>query len=209
MKRILCFGDSNTWGTKADGSFSHCELDKAYPQILQNNLGGNYYVISEGMPSRTAGCDDVNKIKGNRNGAKFFPQCLISHAPVDVVILFLGTNDLKKKFEKTAEFVANVLEKHYITFARNVLSKEKELSSVPYFIIVCPPQIKKTSLPDYDEQSTKSSMEFDAVLLKLAKKLKCGYVSNKSLMTGQDGIHLTEESHVFLANELAQIISKR
>ena len=53
MKRILIYGDSNTWGTIPDGTCNHCNINKAYPAILQNFLGKDFKVISEGMPSRT------------------------------------------------------------------------------------------------------------------------------------------------------------
>ncbi len=204
MKRILCYGDSNTWGTVADGSFKHC-VD-AYPNFLQQELGQDYQVISEGMPSRTAGCDDFSETKGNRNGLTFFSQCLISHEPIDYVVLFLGTNDLKTKFNKTALDVANTIEKDYILFTRNVLAKEKELSCIPNFIVVCPPLIGKTKLSDYNEKSSNESQNFDKELKKMAIKDICSYVSNVNLVCGSDGVHLTKESHKLLADKLAKII---
>ena len=206
MKRILCYGDSNTWGTESDGSFKHCKLIEAYPSILQTILGSSYCVISEGMPSRTTCCDDISLVKGNRNGKEFFVQCLISHQPIDYVVLFLGTNDLKTKFNKTAVDVANSLKKDYILFTKNVLSKEKEISKVPQFIVVCPPVIKANAIDDYDELSSKKSLDFDKEISKVVQKCGCGYVSNEKLVVGEDGIHLMKASHNYLAKKLAKII---
>ena len=206
MKRILCYGDSNTWGTMADGSFKHCNSKDAYPSILQSTLGQAYLVLSEGMPSRTAGCDDFSETKGNRNGLAFFSQCLISHEPIDYVVLFLGTNDLKTKFAKTAVDVTKVIENDYILFTRNVLASEKEMSRVPKFIVVCPPVIGNTKLSDYDAKSSQESQNFDKELKKMANKLDCNFVSNVDLVCGADGVHLTKESHKLLAEKLAKII---
>ena len=210
MKRILCYGDSNTWGTKSDGSFSHCKPQEAYPNMLQTLLGSGFCVIAEGVPSRTAGCDDISDIKGNRNGTVFFAQCLISHEPIDWVVLFLGTNDLKVKFDRSVEDIARSLENDYILFTNNILSKEKELSKVPKFIVVCPPLIEdRIKIADYDKSSVKKSQDFDKILSKMAQKLGCGYISNTKLFTGPDGVHLTKESHKKLAKKLAEIILKQ
>ena len=66
MIRILCYGDSNTWGTIPDGSCRHCDITKTYSHYLQNLLGKDYQVICEGMPSRTTDLDDIKYPKGNR-----------------------------------------------------------------------------------------------------------------------------------------------
>ena len=205
MVRILCFGDSNTWGTIPDGTCRHCDITKAYPYFLQENLGDNYQVICEGLPSRTTDLDDIKFPKGNRNGAIFFPQCLISHDPIDYVILLLGTNDLKSKFNRSVEQVADAIEEKYIKFTfENLVSV---LTKTPKFIIIAPSVIDDTKFDGY-EGATKKSQLFNSVFKKMATKNKCAFISNEKLECGADGIHLTTKSHKYLAEELKNTIKK-
>ncbi len=203
MIRILCYGDSNTWGTIPDGSCKHCEVTKVYPYFLQQILGENYKVICEGMPSRTTDIDDIKQPKGNRNGALFFPTCLISHDPLDYIVLFLGTNDLKDKFNRNVDIIGNVIQEKYIKFTKNFLVPE--LSKTPKFIIIAPSEIDESKFGGYTG-ATKKSKQFNKVFKELAKNNDCLFVSNEILECGDDGIHITTESHELLARTLASLI---
>ncbi len=203
MIRILCYGDSNTWGTIPDGTCLRCDISKAYPHFLQERLGGGFKVICEGAPSRTTDLDDIKYPKGNRNGWMYYPQCLISHDPIDYIVLFLGTNDLKSKFNRSVEQVAKTIEDKYIRFTREELSVG--LTKVPKFIIVTPSEIDEDKFEGY-EGATKKSKLFNKQFEKIAKKNECMYIPNDILNCGDDGIHLTTESHKKLADALAVLI---
>lgn len=107
MKTILCYGDSNTYGAipidfdLLDKHFiaSHYRLskEKRWSSILQAELGSTYHVIEEGLNGRTTVWDDPTEGK-HKNGLTYLIPCLETHAPIDLVILMLGTNDLKPKF---------------------------------------------------------------------------------------------------------------
>ncbi len=203
MKRILCYGDSNTWGTIPDGSFCHSDIKDAYPFILQNLLGKEYYVIKEGFPARTTDLDDIKEFRGNRNGSLFFPQCVISHDPLDIIIIYLGTNDLKDKFNRNVSEIANAIETKYIQYVRNNL--KDILTTIPQFIIVTPPLISD-SMDETFKHASKKSLQFEEVFFQLAKRNDCELVSNKNLECGKDGVHLTKSSHISLAKSLYDII---
>lgn len=94
MYNILCFGDSNTFGTNPSGG--RWPRDQRWPGILQERLGGGFYVIEEGLGGRTAAAEDF--LEGDKNGLRHLPVALHSHRPLDLVILMLGTNDLKHRF---------------------------------------------------------------------------------------------------------------
>ena len=98
MKSILCYGDSNTYGLMPD-SPDRYPRDVRWTGILQKKLGEDYYVIEEGLSGRTTLWDDP--IEEHKNGKKYLLPCLDSHKPVDLVILMLGTNDLKTRFSLT------------------------------------------------------------------------------------------------------------
>ncbi|MFZ4768284.1 MAG: GDSL-type esterase/lipase family protein, partial [Roseimicrobium sp.] len=108
MKTILCYGDSNTWG------FVPESITEAFPRrhprdvrwtgVLQRELGAEYHVIEEGQNGRTTVHDDP--INLHRNGRTYLPACLESHKPIDLVVLMLGTNDLKAMFGLSAPEIA-------------------------------------------------------------------------------------------------------
>lgn len=103
MKTILCYGDSNTWGS-IPGTHDRFPRSQRWTGILQRILGDEYYVIEEGCNGRTTVWDDP--IEGDRNGKRYLPDCLWSHRPLDLVIIFLGVNDLKKRFSLSAYDIA-------------------------------------------------------------------------------------------------------
>lgn len=93
MMNILAFGDSLTWGFIA-GSFERHPFDVRWPNVLAARLGGKARVIEEGHNGRTTVFDDPTTFD-DRNGAKALPVLLSTHTPLDLVILMLGTNDIK------------------------------------------------------------------------------------------------------------------
>ncbi|HBU11889.1 MAG TPA: GDSL family lipase [Clostridiales bacterium] len=100
-KRILCYGDSNTWGydpeNQAEGAAYEVRLPSAarWTGVLQKGLGEGYTVIEEALNGRTTMWNDP--VKPYRNGLSYLPACLESHAPLDIVIVMLGTNDMKPR----------------------------------------------------------------------------------------------------------------
>ena len=99
MKTILCFGDSNTWGLDPITDGRH-PYERRWTTILQRELGEKYLVIPEGLNGRTTVWDDP--IELHKSGARYLPPCLATHAPLDLVIIMLGTNDLKARFSVPA-----------------------------------------------------------------------------------------------------------
>jgi lysophospholipase L1-like esterase len=95
MYEILCFGDSNTWGYVAQTG-SRYPRETRWPGVLARELGDGVHVIEEGQNGRTTVWDDP--VEGHKNGRAYLVPCLESHAPLDLVVLMLGTNDLKARF---------------------------------------------------------------------------------------------------------------
>jgi lysophospholipase L1-like esterase len=99
MKTILCYGDSNTWGY-IPGTGERYASHVRWPGVLQNALGNGYVIIEEGLCGRTTVWDDP--IEEYRSGKEYLIPCLKSHAPLDLVVLMLGSNDLKMRFAAPA-----------------------------------------------------------------------------------------------------------
>lgn len=93
MKNILAFGDSLTWGFIA-GTWERHPFEARWPNALAAQLGGKARVIEEGHNGRTTVFDDPTCFD-DRNGSKALPVLLSTHQPLDLVIIMLGTNDIK------------------------------------------------------------------------------------------------------------------
>ena len=92
MKTVLCYGDSNTWGY-VPFTAERLAWNVRWTGILQALLGDQFRIIEEGLRGRTTVWDDP--FKPDRNGFKTLIPLLDSHMPLDLVVLMLGTNDLK------------------------------------------------------------------------------------------------------------------
>ncbi len=106
MRSVLCFGDSNTHGQiPGRGPLERFSRAARWPGVLERELGPNWHVIEEGLSGRTTVHDDP--IEGaHKNGRTYLRPCVQSHATLDLVVVMLGTNDLKVRFDKPASEVA-------------------------------------------------------------------------------------------------------
>jgi lysophospholipase L1-like esterase len=102
-KRILCFGDSNTYGH--DLKLGRFDEDTRWTMRLADILGEGYTVVEEGLNGRTFIHEDL-ATGGHKNGMSYLPACLMTHNPLDLVVIMLGTNDIKQRFGMTAHTIA-------------------------------------------------------------------------------------------------------
>ncbi len=205
-KRILCYGDSLTFG-KIPGVTKRYAANERWTGILQNLLGKEYEVIEEGLRGRTTNLDDHNAV--GRNGLEYFQSCILSHLPVDLVILLLGTNDLKEKFHRSADEIASVFTKYKeaMTFACQYL-KESE----PRTLLLSPPIIDEAhtiSEWGYRGGEEKSKL-FGNEYLKVANEIQADFLDLGPLLKVSpiDGIHLDEENNEKLAQVLAEKVGQ-
>lgn len=139
MKSILCFGDSNTYGAVANGGrYGRYER---WPGHLQQLLGSDYYVIEEGCNGRTTLWDDP--IEEHKNGKAYLLPCMYSHKPVDLIVLMLGTNDLKNRFSLTATDIAWSIDNLINTIQTSNNGPDE---SAPQILLISPPEV--TTLSD-------------------------------------------------------------
>lgn len=119
---VLCYGDSNTYGW-VPGSGGRFPRDVRWPGVLAAELGPGWHVIEEGLGGRTTIFDDP--ILPGRNGRTYFEPCLLSHEPLDAVVIALGTNDLKVRFAAAAADIARgvaLLAERALAFTPKVLA---------------------------------------------------------------------------------------
>lgn len=206
---VLCYGDSNTYGTatvdRPDGRYAPAER---WPGVLRAALGAGWMVIEEGLGGRTTVSDDP--IEGiERNGRTYLYPCLMSHKPLDLVVIMLGTNDLKARFNKTAWEIAagmGVLVDVVKTAAagRN--------GGVPEILVVSPPPTCD-SFPTYAEMfigAPPKSHRLAAEYQRMAQERGVHSFDAGSVIRSSpvDGIHFDPDAHAALGQAIAAAIGK-
>lgn len=195
-KRILCFGDSDTWGYVPCSNHERYSDNIRYPKVLQKLLGSKFEVIEEGLNSRTLVSEDKRPGKEGRDGSKYLIPCLDSHDPLDLVILFLGTNELKKEHEKSPKQIVDLFERYFVKIA---LRKSQFRNKYPKLIIIgLPPVDEKKAFLKYIG-ATKKIAPLNKHYEYIAKKYGCQFIDTSKLLAGPDGVHLTKGSHIKLA----------
>lgn len=197
-KRILCFGDSNTKG-QIPSSYGRLSVNERWTGLLQNMLGSNFEIIEEGLGGRT-----VDIAHGSKNGTAYLTPCIDTHLPLDLVVIMLGTNDLKIKFDRTVDEIVGGLKEMIDTVqARNV----------PVFLVA--PIILNHKAQgwtffgeaSFDERSEDKSRQLVTGLKKLAYELGCAFVAASDIVQpGSDGVHMDTEAHRLFAEMMAKRI---
>lgn len=206
-KRILCFGDSNTYGYDPRGG--RYDEETRWTMRLQKLLGDGYAVIEEGFNGRTCVYDDPIE-GGYKSGANYLPPCLMSHNPLDAVVLMLGTNDSKRRFNLTPMTIGEGL----MQLIRLVRLYAVDASGNPPKIIVVAPVpigdwLERTRHAEcFGPQSIEVTRGLTAEYARIAKLLRCEYLdaAQWAQVSEADAVHLSREGHAGLAQGLYQKI---
>ncbi|MEO6761532.1 MAG: SGNH/GDSL hydrolase family protein [Candidatus Saccharimonadales bacterium] len=207
---VLCYGDSNTWGQKPDKSGRY-GANVRWTGVLQQLLGNGYSIVEEGLGSRTTDLDYAPK--PGRNGKTYLIPCLESNSPLDIVIIMLGTSDLKLEFSRSADGVAQAISG--LVGTTREISKDRA-GNPPQVILVSPahidsdaPRFSEFYTGLYDITSAQKSQELAATISVVAQKAGCQFVdAARVAVAGADGIHFNQESHAALARLLKPSIEK-
>jgi lysophospholipase L1-like esterase len=207
MRTLLCFGDSNTHGTmpmaNLDDMGRYDRVDR-WTGLLQEMLP-DWHVIEEGHPGRTTVHDDP--IEGeHRNGLRVLPAILESHRPIDVVLLMLGTNDLKERFSVNAMDIALSLEKLALVIRASGCGPAQ---TAPGLILVAPPPILEVGdLGEIFSGGEAKSLELATRIATVAQRLGVPFVDAGDLIgvSEVDGIHYDEPAQAALAEEFARVV---
>lgn len=206
--RILCFGDSNTFGQVPGESKERYALDQRWTGILQSKLGTDYEVIEEGLSSRTVDLDDPDPLKPGRNGLSLLAPILSTHVPLDWMVMMLGTNDMKVQYNRTPlqvfESMQNFIEQIYSYFSLKPMFKR------PKILLVCPPIIKETR-PLLYGGATKKSQELAPLYNKVVSGFEdCHFLDAGKIVESSDvdGVHFEVEGHQRLGAAIAECIQR-
>lgn len=204
-KRILCYGDSNTWGyipTSGGAEDQRYSASLRWTGLLQANLGSDFLIIEEGLNSRTTDVDDPDQ--PGKNGLTALAPTLQKHLPIDMLIVALGTNDLKSKYDRTPERIAQGL-------SRLIEAAQGALGSATKLVVLSPsiPVLAKTyegyRYPQLEQKARGLAPLYRAV----AQKHNADFIdlAPSVPVSLKDGIHLEPDQHRTIAERLAPFVA--
>lgn len=202
-RRIVCYGDSNTWGYNAETGLRYPD-DIRWTQRLAERLGPAWQICEEGLSGRTSVFEDP--LFEGLDGLAHLMPILGSHNPIDLLIVMLGTNDCKQRFNATSQNIADGV--------RRLVQKAQSLAvwrSVPQVLIVAPILIGKDiySVPRINEGMgigcAEKSWRLPALLQATATECACHYLDANAVVTANtiDHMHFDAESNIRFSDCLA------
>jgi lysophospholipase L1-like esterase len=201
MAVIVAFGDSNTWGYDP-ATATRFAPDVRWTGVLQRALGPDHRVIEEGLNGRTTVFDDP--IEPDRRGSDYLPPCLRSHAPLDLVIIALGCNDMKMRFSASPSDIANGAERLIRIARAEAVGPD---GGPPRVLLVAPPPIAElTDFAEMFEGAREKSRVLALRYRDVAERQGVGFVDAGEFIacSDRDGIHFEAEAHAVLGQTLAE-----
>lgn len=210
-KHIVCVGDSNTHGYCADPADcadggARFNEDERWTCRLQAALGPDYQVLEEGLSGRTTVFQDP--LHETMDALTVIYSILMSHEPVDLLIIMLGTNDTKERLGANASCIGIGMER----LVRKAQSVDCWGGKAPNILIVCPPAIlPEMEAAECGEPMGKGCLEKSSALPryyeKTARLTGAHYLNAASCEFNRiDGMHLTRQGHAQLAELLAGLV---
>lgn len=208
-KRILCFGDSNTYGYIPTGG--RYDVHTRWPMHMGEILGKDYEVIEEGFNGRTCVYDDPVE-GGFKSGLEYLPPCLMSHNPLDVVIIMLGINDTKRRFGLTPMTIGQCMMQ--LVKTAKIYGMDAQ-GNPPRIIITAPPRILDNLMETrhgecFGSQAVEVSKGLAAEYLRISKLLRCDFFDAGpwAEVSPLDAVHMTANGHIRLAEAMAEKIKQ-
>ncbi|RBP65335.1 lysophospholipase L1-like esterase [Alkalibaculum bacchi] len=211
-KRILCYGDSNTFGFVPLTGRRYTKKER-WTGVLQQLLGSDYKIIEEGLCGRTTVFDDP--FDSNRNGRKMIIPCIETHQPLDLIIIMLGSNDLKKEFNAEPSDIARGV-RELAKMAIEWLRENSNANACTKILLVSPIHIGKaieTSLfgEEFEyvesyEKCLQLASQFQMIAEELGVEFMDAALAAKP--SEEDGLHLTKEEHRNLADAFAKRVKE-
>ena len=210
MRTVLCFGDSNTHGTPAMNDLNHQERfdrEARWPNVMAGILGRSWEVIAEGQPGRNAVCDDP--VEGvHKNGLRVLPALLETHRPVDLVIVMLGTNDLKARFSFPVSDIALGLERLVTVIKASGAGTDPE---PPRVLLAAPVPIQEVGfLGDMFAGGAAKSRALATLLAEVARRQGTDFIdlARVTEVDPIDGVHLTAKGQVAVGTAMAEAVNR-
>lgn len=215
MRRILVYGDSNSWGFLCDGTGAR--LKDNWPEVMERHMDG-VEVIHENLPGRTTVHDDAEHMGETNNGLRFLEVALRSHAPIDALVILLGTNDLKARFSPSAKIIAENIGR--LAVAARQIGGGSDIwddPTPPKIFILCPPTLSDRAedpnwerLEEFKTARAVSLGLWEAVQA-VGAELDVPVFNTDHYVEGgsDDPIHWTAASHLRLGQAVAHWLTRQ
>jgi len=205
MKTVLCYGDSNTWGYDP-ATRTRYRSHVRWTGVLATRLGADYRVVEEGLNGRTTRWDDP--IETGRNGLTYLRPCIESDQPLDVIVIMLGTNDLKSRFDLSASDIAQSAADLAEMAWRWAHAPDGSHVSV---LLVAPPAT--STLTEFDQMfdgAHEKSRQFSRYYRLAAGRRHLPFFDAGAVIVSsqKDGIHFDSEEHRKLGEALADEVQR-
>lgn len=208
MKKILVYGDSLTWGSVPGEPRQHCS-DVRWTNVMAKELGDGHEVITDGLRGRLTAYDE-NLADCNRNATQTLPTALYTNAPLDLIIIMLGTNDMQPHIAGTSIAAMQGM-RRLVTIVQTHFAGPDIAN--PKVLIVSPPKLCKTADEFYTgffagtiEQSYKLAEYYEQI----AQEKDCSFFDAGSVAQTSpiDGVHLDAENTVNIGKAIAPIVKE-
>ena len=201
MKKVLCFGDSNTYGYIPQTGQRYSK-DERWCGILQTLLGDNWEIIEQGCNNRTAFKDNpMGKIY---TGYKILPEYLSND--LFWIILSIGINDLQTQYKTTIE--------EFETGLNKLINIVKETCPNTKILLLAPPRINEGILKGFfstlfDQSAIEKSAKLPHIYKKIALETNCEIINLDEIIktSSRDGLHLESISHKVIADTIFNVIN--
>ncbi|PKL16285.1 MAG: hypothetical protein CVV49_17000 [Spirochaetae bacterium HGW-Spirochaetae-5] len=206
MKKILCYGDSNTWGCSPRDS-SRYDENTRWPMVMQSKLGSNYTVIEEGLNGRTV--LNLSPVNSEANGIEWISVLINNYIPVDIAIISLGLNDVFIAEDTSLQEISDGVEQ-IIDAIRYSHASAGLL--IPQIIIMAPPEYNtEVEGSVFYELQINKLKALPETLKSLSVKQNTIFFNSSDYVKGSsiDGSHLEAGSHILLGTKIAEFISDR
>lgn len=202
MKKILCYGDSNTYGF-IPASGKRYDKDTRFCGVLAKILSSDFEIIEEGMNNRTGFFRNPEGLK--QSGGEYLSIYLQNHKDIDICILALGTNDFQFFYNINEEIIQNGIQ--------NLINSVRKYNPNAQIIIIPPVKITYNILKSYfsmmfNQESIEKIQKMFSLFEKTAQANNCLYFDFNAITapSDADGLHYTKESHRLIAEHLARFI---
>ena len=206
MKTILAFGDSLTWGSDPKTARRHPPSHR-WPDVLAGELGQGVQVIADGLRGRTTAYDE-HLADCDRNGARLLPTALFTHAPVDLVIAMLGSNDMKPHIAGTAVAAMQGMRRIAQIVASHGQGMKKDHHA--RMLIVAPPPLVATQDAEFAamfDGGVEQSRRLAGFYADVARELGCRFFDAGTVAQASpiDSVHLDADNTRAIGMALAPI----
>ena len=208
MKRILCFGDSNTWGY-TPGTSRRLSENERWTCLVQKELGEGYTVVEEGLNGRNTVFEEAGFLCGIRDVV----SCLMTNKPIDAVVLMLGTNDLRFTDAAGAvNGVRRIIEEMHRAVTEEWTSSPVFTSDPMRILLVSPihahPILNTREPGDYHIGYPEKTLQFAKLYRELANEKGCAFLDAALYAQPSeiDGLHMRPEDHPVFAKAVAQAV---